>query len=77
MKGGIILKKYKVIFHFDKDNWVAVIREGENPESLLEECFAKDQNYIDFANERQVLHRVNMSRVTHVTVSEHKPASIR
>jgi hypothetical protein len=69
VEGGNEMKEFRVVFHFVGNNdSVAVFLKGKTEEQVLEEVYSKGR-YYHFKKEN-VLYRVNMDLVTHITVNE-------
>ncbi|MCM3663461.1 hypothetical protein M3204_03545 [Mesobacillus subterraneus] len=64
------MKKFRVTFHFGKENTVSFFTEGENKESILESVKYEEKGF-DF-NQNSALFRVNLANVNYVSVVEIK-----
>jgi hypothetical protein len=71
------MSRFRVEFHFDKDDSVTYFADGENRASVLEEFgFKNDERFLDFVS-NEVHYRIDMNKVKYVAVNEHKPARVR
>ena len=73
MKGGVVVKKFEILYYFDKDNYIKRFVEVEDvydSNDILHD-FAKDEYQI-FPDGRGLLTRVNMNKVSYVKVWESK-----
>jgi hypothetical protein len=70
LKGENTVKNFRVEFHFDSDKTVSFFIEDERTEAtVLHKIFGNDSDHFVF-KENDVLYRIQLGKVTHVTVTE-------